>query len=260
MQTNIRFSVVTIVCNGENYIVKTIESIVNQSYTNVEYIVIDGGSIDRTLEIIEQYSNNISQLISEKDEGIYDAMNKGLALCTGDYVIFMNGGDCFVNDNVLSEISQQINCQKSKPDFIYGDTIVNNTKLNEYLKKARSHKFKWYGMFTNHQSMIYNVDIIKEFKFKYDASYKIAADYKFTLQFLQKSKYILYIPIYICNFSLNGISNSQKQLGLIEAENARREVLNYSKFRNISIRQILYLSRFLNEKFTIFYKLIRYKN
>lgn len=254
------FSIITIVYNGEDYITNTIISVINQTYSNIEYIVIDGNSTDQTPYIIDKFSGRINRFVSENDNGIYDAMNKGLSFCNGDYVIFMNGGDYFANENVLKDIYNEIVRNKYDIDFIYGDAIITDTYSQTFFKKARSYKYAWYGMFTNHQAMIYKHEIIKKYKLKYDISYKISADYKFTLEFLKYSKNIHYLPIPICNFSLDGVSNSQKQLGLLEAEKAREEILNYSKFKNYIIRQMLYLSRFLNENLTTLYKFIRYKN
>jgi len=256
---DIQFSIITIVYNESDTIDSTLKSIISQSYNAFEYIVIDGKSTDGTTEIIKKYSNSIDYFISENDKGIYDAMNKGLSFCNGEYVIFMNGGDCFANEYVLEKIYSILKSSNNLYDFIYGDSIVKMKENKTYPKRARNHRYFWYGMFANHQAMVYSLSIIRNYNLRYDLKYKISADYKFTLEFLQKSKSICYIPTAICLFSMDGISNQQKQLGLVEAQNARSEVLRYTKLQNSFIGVILYLSRFLSDNMGNVYKYLRYK-
>ena len=104
-----KVSIITVVFNGENIIEKTMQSVFAQTYDNIEYIIVDGKSSDNTLSIIEKYKEKISVLISEKDKGLYDAMNKGLQVATGDYVWFMNGGDQIADAQVLTKIFCRIN-------------------------------------------------------------------------------------------------------------------------------------------------------
>ena len=223
----IKFSVVTIVYNGESFIESTLMSTINQTYDNLEYIIIDGNSTDRTSEIVRRYSKNITHHICENDLGIYDAMNKGLALCSGDYVIFMNGGDCFSSNDILKNINERVQ-NIDDVDFIYGDSYVERADEILRYKKARNDSFRWYGMFTNHQSMFYKLSIIRDKKIVFDLSYKIAADYKFTLEFLKYTRKSCYLDMSICIFSCGGISITQRDKGLSEAQRARREVLNHN--------------------------------
>ena len=101
---NPKISVVTVVYNSAALIENTVNSIINQSYSHIEYIVVDGGSTDGTIDILNRYKKNISTLISEPDRGIYDAMNKGISLATGDFVVFINSGDKFSSDDILENI------------------------------------------------------------------------------------------------------------------------------------------------------------
>ena len=113
-------SVITVCYNCESTIENTVKSVVNQTYPNVEYIIIDGKSTDRTIDIVKQFSKNIECIVSEKDDGIYSAMNKGIDICTGDYVIFLNSGDCFYNRTVIEIMVKKSNGQ----DIVYGDLIL----------------------------------------------------------------------------------------------------------------------------------------
>ena len=115
-------SVITVVLNGEKYLEETIKSVINQNYDNVEYIIIDGGSTDGTLDIIKKYEDKIDYWVSEKDRGIYDAMNKGIDLANGDWINFMNAGDGFANMKILKRVFEKI----SDEDLIYSDTILKN--------------------------------------------------------------------------------------------------------------------------------------
>ena len=101
-------SIVTVVYNGENFLEETIKSVINQTYENIEYIIIDGGSTDGTVDIIKKYEDKINYWVSEKDAGIYDAMNKGIEAFKGDYINFLNAGDSYVNNEVLNRASVRL--------------------------------------------------------------------------------------------------------------------------------------------------------
>ncbi|WP_297983187.1 glycosyltransferase family 2 protein [uncultured Chryseobacterium sp.] len=257
MKEDIKISVVTIVYNGEEFIKKTIKSVINQNYKNVDFIVIDGKSTDNTMGIITNYADSITKIISEEDDGIYNAMNKGLSHATGDFVIFMNGGDSFYDDNVLEKFGSNISKLKQLPDFVYGDCYYSMHDQLFY-KKSRNHKFNWYGMFASHQAMFYNMDLIRKHSLKFDETYRIAADYKFTLEFMSLTKKIYCFSIPICIFSVDGVSNLNKNLGLEEAQRVRKEVLGYSNFQNTFVKNLLLLSRQLSEKLPKVYNVIRY--
>lgn len=136
-----KISVVTICYNSKLFIEKTILSVINQSYEDLEYIVVDGGSTDGTLDVIHKYSNRITKWISEKDEGIYNAMNKALDIITGDWVIFMNSGDCFYRYDVLSNIDFLKYSEASCCGVIYGNGISLYRK-KDYCALGLCHSLK----------------------------------------------------------------------------------------------------------------------
>jgi putative colanic acid biosynthesis glycosyltransferase len=154
--------------------------------------------------------------VSEPDDGIYDAMNKGLERANGQFVIFMNAGDVFATPYILETIAEQT---ELKPDFIYGDSLEeNNGKL--FYKRAKPYSKIKYGMFTHHQAMIYARRTIGDMRF--DTQYKIAADYDFTWRFLEKAKrpvYILEEPL--CIFEGGGVSQQNAKLGRQEQKTIR---------------------------------------
>lgn len=188
-----KISIVTICYNSVRFIEKTILSVLSQTYPNIEYIIIDGGSTDGTKEIIEKYSSKLSYWCSEKDKGIYDAMNKGITKATGVWINFMNSGDRFVSDNVLTKVMSN-----SIEDYIYvvyGDAILD---FGDHTKTFYSNDLKdiTYKMPFNHQSCLIRTSIQKERP--YSLKYKIAGDYDFfyNLYFDMGENVFLHIPIF----------------------------------------------------------------
>ncbi|WP_346862596.1 glycosyltransferase family 2 protein [uncultured Draconibacterium sp.] len=119
---NILISIITVVYNGEKHLEQTIQSVLNQTYPSVEYILIDGGSKDGTLDIIKKYDDKIAYWISEKDNGIYDAMNKGILAATGEWINFMNAGDTFANEDTIEKVFSK--SKYDDTDIIFGNSII----------------------------------------------------------------------------------------------------------------------------------------
>lgn len=185
---NPKISVVTVVYNSAALIENTVKSIINQSYSHIEYIVVDGGSTDGTIDILNSYKKNISTLISEPDHGIYDAMNKGISLATGDFVVFINSGDKFSSPDILEKIFS--NPDAAQADVIYGDTDITDSDGN--IIHSRRHRppetLDWKsfkrGMLVCHQSFIARRNLIDS----YDLTYRYAADFDWCIRILKKSK------------------------------------------------------------------------
>ncbi len=184
-------SIITVVYNGKAFLEQTIQSVVNQSYKNIEYIIIDGGSTDGTVDIIKKYEDNIDYWISEKDDGIYDAMNKGLKVSTGKGVLFLNAGDYFVGDVLIDDIII--------PSFLPVKYKNNFGKLiDAKIKNCKQ------GIPNSHQGIIF-----ENRGLKYDLSYKIASDYDYflkhgydnSLPFLLTNGYVYYDNIGLSSIS-----------------------------------------------------------
>ena len=129
-----KFSIITVTYNAAKVLEDTIQSIVTQTYKNLEYIIVDGGSTDETLDIIHKYQEHITTVISEPDQGLYDAMNKGIKLATGDYLCFLNAGDGLHEDDTLLQMVHSINGQ-SRAFFIYAPPVRTR---NAYLEKLQA--------------------------------------------------------------------------------------------------------------------------
>ena len=193
-------TIVTVVFNGEQFLEETIQSVINQTYDNVEYIIIDGGSTDGTVDIVKKYEDRIDYWVSEKDTGIYDAMNKGIKVSTGTWVNFMNAGDKFVNLNVLKNINFNL---YNKYVLIYGNKIQEN----KIIYPMKIHKLELGEIMACHQSMFFNKAILKN-ELEYQIKYKIYGDYELVNRIYIKFKYLIkYIDLEIAIFQGGGISS-----------------------------------------------------
>jgi glycosyltransferase involved in cell wall biosynthesis len=202
-------TVVTVVFNGEKFLEETILSVINQTYDNVEYIIIDGGSTDGTLDIIKKYEHAIDYWVSEKDKGIYDAMNKGLDLATGEWINFMNADDYFIDLNVLDSIAF------NGTDLIYGNIIL---KDNEYFTRSGSMvniDTLLYKNICHHQASFTRKKAFKAVG-RFDDSLKIAADYDFFVRCFFKHVNESYVNQDIAVMRMDGLSTMQFNQSLSE--------------------------------------------
>ncbi len=216
-------TVVTICYNSKNHIKETITSVLNQSYSNKEYIIIDGASTDGTLEIIEPFRKHIDIFISEPDNGIYHAMNKAVSKSSGEWVIFMNAGDVFVDNSILKQVSYSLN---KDIDVLYGDILVLKNKKLE-VKEAPPEINDFHRMPFCHQAVFTSTSLLKEYPF--DEKYHLSADFKFYKQLQLNNFRFQKTPIPITVYDRTGISNSQRTKGLSENIAIIKEVDNWKQ-------------------------------
>ncbi len=226
------FTIITIAYQNLAGLKKTAASITGQEGKDFQWIVIDGNSNDGTKDFIKSQP---CEWISEPDDGIYDAMNKGIDRATGHYTIFMNAGDIFAGVEVLKHLKHRINKSTQAIDFIYGDA-----KEDGNYKAARSHKKIAWGMFTHHQSMLYRTAPLKQFR--YDSNHNIAADYDLTCRFLARAQNAEYIAIPICGFEPGGLSQQSVRAGRIQQYQIRKNLKICSTPQNILIYSVQTLS------------------
>lgn len=213
MSNNPLVSIITVVFNGSKTLEQTIKSVLNQSYNNVEYIIIDGGSTDGSIDIIKKYEVLLSFWVSETDFGLYHAMNKGISLAKGELIAMINSDDWY-ELNAVKLVVDSYNLNPSKKIF-HGDRfdVVNNTSKVVYRFNPSEFKFLYLGMTYNHPSFFVHKEIYKEKS--YDIKLKSLSDYQFTLSFFLYNKNLFYyIPIPYVNYRLDGISS---KLSIIEA-------------------------------------------
>lgn len=210
----IKISIITIVYNNVRDIEYTISSVLNQSYTEIEYIIIDGCSTDGTLDIINKYKDQITTIVSEKDKGIYDAMNKGLALATGDYVLFLNSGDELYDKDTIRCI-----VEKGKgADIIYGETKLIDEQRQIVADRRHSvpDKFDWqsfrYGMNICHQAIYIKRSIAEP----YDLNYHLSADIDWIIRAAKKAKTTQNVHNYVARYLVGGMSQKRHRQSLKE--------------------------------------------
>lgn len=211
---NPRLSVITIVYNNVRDIERTIQSVINQTYSNIEYVIVDGLSNDGTLQVIDKYKSQITKFISEKDEGIYDAMNKGLALATGDYVIFMNSGDEFYDNETVTAVF----ASAEDADIYYGETEMiayDGSSLGQRRHKAPA-KFTWrgfkYGMSISHQAIYIRRSLAEP----YDPRYQLSSDIDWIIRAAKKAKKIVNVNRYVAKYLVGGMSKKRHRQSLME--------------------------------------------
>lgn len=206
-----RVSIITVAYNSASTIRDTIESVLAQDYSEIEYIIVDGNSKDDTLRIVQEYGNRISRVISEKDKGIYDAMNKGISLATGDVIGILNSDDFYANERVISDVISLF--EKSQSDSVYGDLdYVKTSPPFEVVRKWRSGSFNalrfYKGWMPPHPSFFIKRSCYQQFGV-FDLQFKRAADYELMLRMLLKHRVSSsHLPKVLVKMRIGGASNA----------------------------------------------------
>lgn len=214
MQVQPQISIITVVFNARLLIEATVQSVLKQTFSSIEYIIIDGASTDGTMEVLEQYRSRLAVLQSEKDKGIYDAMNKGLALATGEYVLFLNAGDLLADEGILSRIFLSY----PEADVYYGNTkiIDNHGNVLGDRRLQPPQKLTWkslrFGMCVSHQSFIAKRTLCEA----YDLRYSVSSDIDWMICVLKKAKQMVYINEPISKFLEGGSSAQRRKKALME--------------------------------------------
>ena len=214
-----KFSIITVTYNAEKVLEDTIQSVIFQTYRNVEYIIVDGASKDHTLEIVNKYHNRINKVISEPDKGLYDAMNKGIQLATGDYLCFLNAGDKFHDSETLQKIVHTLKGQEL-PDVIYGETAIVDEE-GHFLHMRRlstpAHlnwkSFKQ-GMLVCHQAFFVNRELA--INHLYDLQYRFSADFDWCIRIMKKAKCLHNTRLTLIDYLNEGMTTKNHKASLKE--------------------------------------------
>lgn len=238
--SNIKVSIITVVRNGEKTIKDTIESVLSQTYSDIEYILIDGCSTDKTVEIINGYEKQISKFISEPDEGIYDGLNKGVSLATGDVIAFLHSDDVYANETVISGI---VNCFDNGTQGVYGDLVyTDKADVNKVFRYWKSCDFSLSllskGWMPPHPTLFLRREVYQKYG-TFDTSFKIAGDYDFMLRILKDNIVVKYLPQVVYKMRVGGESNR-----------SIKNILNKSKEDLRAMRK----NEINNPFFALFYK------
>ncbi len=208
--TDLKVSIITVCYNSEKYIEFAIQSVLNQDYKNIEYIIIDGNSKDKTLEIVKSYQNRISKIVSEKDKGIYDAMNKGIMAATGDIIGILNSDDIYLNNNVISNVVNVFNSNKTQSifaDIMYverenTDNVIRYWKSNSY--KQGAFRKGWHPA---HPTFFVRKEVYDKYGI-FNLEFPLAADFELMLRFLERYQISsIYLPNPLIKMRLGGATN-----------------------------------------------------
>lgn len=216
-----KFSLITVTYNAGAVLEDTIQSIITQTYKNVEYILIDGASTDYTMRIIERYRDHIHTVVSEPDQGLYDAMNKGLSLATGDYVCFLNAGDCLHEDDTLLGMVHSVAATHEAPcppDVLYGDTALVDSE-GHFLRMRRltpPEHLTWksfrHGMLVCHQAFFARRAIAPQ----YDLRYRFSADFDWCIRVMKQARYLHNTHLTLVDYLDEGLTTRNHRASLIE--------------------------------------------
>ena len=250
---DIKITVITVCCNSEKTIRTTLESVANQSWKNIENIIVDNKSTDKTLSIIKEYPH-VKKIISEHDEGVYDAMNKGIKIATGDIIGFLNSDDFYANDEVIATVAREFKKDKFL-EVCYADLIyVSRFKTSKIIRYFKSRKFRQ-GLFSKgwcppHPTFFVRRSVYQRFG-KFDLNYRIASDVDLMMRFLEIHKVkFRYIPEIWVKMRMGGITN--KNFKNIWLQN--QEILNSFNKNGLAVQPI---SFFIYKIFSRFFQFLK---
>lgn len=247
-----KISIITSVYNNETTIKDAIESVINQTYQDIEYVIVDGASSDGTVEIIKSYGDKITTFVSEPDKGIYDGLNKGIGLATGDIVAFLHSDDLYATDSIVEQIAQEFK-DDSSLDGVYGDLIYtpkdNTSKVLRYWKSKEFDKsLLKKGWMPAHPTLFLKRSVYEKYG-KFDLGFKIAADYDFMLRILSDGIKVKYIPQVLYKMRVGGESNkSIKNILLKSKEDLKAIKQNkVGGFYTLLIKNLSKIKQFINQ-------------
>lgn len=213
-------SIITVNLNNCDGLQRTIDSVVSQTFTDYEWIVIDGGSTDGSRELIEQYANHFAYWCSEPDKGIYNAMNKGIAHAKGEWLQFLNSGDWLYENTTLEKVFSI----EYVADVLYGDSIYIRKDCSfTHICPGQLTLSYLYSDFLNHQSTFYNHSIFE--KYSYDETNRIYSDWQLSLRLLLNGKIFYHLPIYIVYYNLEGLSSDFNEQLASEYTNIKNNII-----------------------------------
>jgi glycosyltransferase involved in cell wall biosynthesis len=220
MKDMLKVSVITVCLNRKEFLESCITSALGQTYKNIEYIIIDGDSNDGSVEIFNKYRDKINKLVIEKDNGIFDAMNKGIALAAGEIIYFLNSDDMFYDNKVIEE-TVRIFTKQPEIDFIYGNIAISNpVDRNSYIERYPEKISKWLFIkkTIGHPATFFRSSCFEKAGY-FDGRYKIAADYEWYLRALYTNKLkSFHVERNISLFQLGGISTNREYRNLYFSE------------------------------------------
>lgn len=232
--SNCKVSIITVVYNGVTTIEQTIKSVLGQTYKNIEYIMIDGASTDGTQHIIEKYAGDISYYVSEKDEGLYYAMNKGIEKATGEIIGIINSDDWYD----INAVKNMVDCfNKSEAELVYGQTIIVEEDGREKASKIGRLQTLWYKAPFRHPSVFVKKSVYRRLG-GFNVNYVVASDYDLLLRFYSQNVKFVYLDKVIAYFRLGGLSTTQRKLSYKENYNISMKYVERCSYKDKVIPKI----------------------
>lgn len=225
MDNNPLVSIITVAYNAGPFIEKTIQSVLSQTYSLIEYIIIDGGSTDNTVDIIKKYNDHIAYWRSEKDNGISEAFNKGLSKATGDIIGIINADDWYENDTIEKVVNNFGNA-----NIVYGDLQIWKREKKDFIQKG-DHRLLAREMTVNHPTVFIKTDCYRKWG-NFSEEYKCAMDYDLMLRLYTNNCHFKYIPSVLSNMRLEGISDYNWLLGCRETLAIKNKYMPTQKIKN----------------------------
>ena len=220
-----KFSIITVTYNAEAVLEDTIQSVISQTYHHVEYIIVDGASKDSTLSIIDRYRDRITRIVSEPDKGLYDAMNKGIAMAQGKFALFLNSGDIF-HQNAANFV-RKLKMQKDNV-MITGDALLDFGDGHKIKRSAKPGWYIYHSLPASHQAIFFPVSGLK--KWRYDLEYKVSSDYALAAKMYKAGYAFKKLNGLVSEFSMGGVSTTNNMELCADAKKVQRQILHVPGF------------------------------
>jgi glycosyltransferase involved in cell wall biosynthesis len=234
---NPKISIITVCFNAEKTIEETIKSVIDQTYKNIEYIVVDGKSKDYTLKIVKKYKKHISKIISEKDKGLYDAMNKGVKKAKGDIIYFLNADDVLVDKHIIKEVADEFE-KNDQLDMVYGDVDFYYPIETSTVRISRDASLKDVknGNMPPHQGSFIKKNWL--LKFPFDLKYKSSADFDFFCKFLKEEPVVKKLDKVIAKMQIGGMSSGS--ISYIETQSIIKKHFGLFYYYKIKLKNLIF--------------------
>lgn len=241
----VKVSVITACYNAENQIEETLRSVIKQTYSDIEYIIVDGASTDNTLEIIKKYGEKVSKIISEKDNGIYNAMNKGIKAASGDLIFFLNADDVFINEIVVEKFSEE--AEKTAKTLLLGDILMLNRYTGEYYyeKQYFIDKMQLLNSTVFHPATFFKREVFEKYGI-YNENNRVVSDYEWYVKYFINGGDYKYVNIPVTIFSLGqGLSSNNSN---VDSHKNERIDVQAKYFSEKELKQFEFLKKFFPRK------------
>jgi len=249
------FSIITVCLNDVKGLKRTYSSIMAQSCLDFEWVVVDAVSTDGTVAWLEGLNMPEFTWISEPDDGLYDAMNKGIEMGKGQYILFLNADDELASADVLEKLKRVIQ-EKDYPNFLYGNTYERTAEGKLLHKASGPYQRLWYGMFAYHQSILYQRTTMGDVRYRLE--YSICSDYAFTGEVLARADHIVQLPFEVSVFAQGGLSSYSFYPAEKDYWRIKRDIFHHSLLSRIFVRCVHQVMRFVKLQIPWFYRWLRF--